>query len=500
MIKEKQIIGMARSRNYKDKQKVIKFLKINFSELHNRNNGWKILRKFVDDSNLEVKLNSIEAIYLNFVYIPFQEEAWDILLYLIQKPNNKIRINASIAIIKVLDIFPDVERPWNDLIEVLSGSIKIGNYYPLFILPECFECLEDKEKVLESLEPLSTNRDKIVRSFSNNLIGRIYISKSIKAKGDEFNEIYLKGITHLKKSLDEFDIPPHKFCYVIHDIFNSLIEGKLENPDEIKSNITELKKITEKSTEKQKIIGILNELNTILEETLDAQKNGEDISKFKHKIIPICTQLNMLIGTLNNEIIRFIAEKAQEKIHFEYKCTIRALEILDDLIQSPDKLISEPDLLIETIRLSCQLISEPTCNHYSSKLEEIEKETDVDGRRNKLLQFIKEIKPVLEHEKSLKEIIVSGQREIKDEIANVKNVLEDCYVSINKVGPRQEIVISTGVEVLGTGAQFLTTIPLKEIGYDEIHDDIMKIKNNMQWMEIPHKLQAKILDYWNNKG
>jgi len=496
MIREKQINGMARSHNINDKKKVVKFLMKSFPDLENKNNGWKILLKFLNDSNLSVKISSLNAIFSIFAYIPNKEEAWKCLLDLIQEQNEKIRSHASSTISEVFIHLPDKENGWMDLLEIVKISIEDGNLYPLITMPKCFECLEDKEKSILSLEELANHNNIALRSYSNNLIGRIYITKSVKAKGNAFNELYFKGIHYLKKSSDDFDIPSHKFCYFMHNTFSKIIEGEIKDKNEIVDNIEELKIISKESNEKNKIIRILDDLYIILEETLEAQQKGEDISKFKDKIIPICTQLNVIIGTLNNEIIRLIAEKAQEKIHFEYTCTIKALKIVDDLIESPEKLISEPYLVIETIRLCCLSISEPVCNHYKSKLEEIEKkDIDYNEKRTQLLQFIQELKPVLEQEKSLKEIIVSGQREIKTELTKVTERLEDYVISLNRTGPRQEIVISTGVEMLGTGAQVITTIPLKEIGYDELQDDILQIRNNMRLTEIPNKLKTKILEY-----
>ncbi len=494
MVKESQIFGMAKSRNFKDKKKVAQFLKTSFSNLKDRKVGWEVLHMLANDSNRFVKSSAIEAIHSSFVYIPDKDDAWQYLLHTIQEPNENVRLDAAVAISKVFDILPNKEIAWMDLLETIKKSANTGNIYPAFTLHTCFDCLEEKEKFIDSLKQLVDAGDSVIRSFSNNLIGRIYISKSVKEKGDEFNKTYLEGLTYLKKSFDEAAISPHKFCYIMHNIFSKIIEGELKDVSEINKGIEELKTISKESTEKQKIVKILDELYNVLEETLDAQKKGEDISKFKEKIIPICTQLDVLIGTLNNEIIRQIAQKAKERISFEYKCTIKALEIVDHLIESPDKLISEPSLLIETIRLCCVSISEPLCKSYKSKLEEIEKESIADKKQAQLLLFIKEIKPVLEHEKSLKEIIVSGQKEIKGEVIKLTQKLDDYFISISESGPRQEIVISTGIEMLGTGAQVVTTIPLNAIGYDELQKDIVKIKDRTRLSEIPKRLKDRIME------
>jgi hypothetical protein len=496
MVKERQISGLAISHNISDKIKVAKFLRISFSELENKNNGWNILLKFSKDSNLFVKMSSINAIRPSFVYIPNKEEAWKCLLDLLQEQNEEIRKHAAVSISIVFIHLPDKEKGWMDLLEIVKTSTEDRILLPLIIIPKCFEQLDDKEKIITSLEELVNHNNVLIRSYSNNLLGRIYITKSVKLKSDAFNELYFKGIDHLKKSYDDFDIPPHKFCYIMHNTFSKIIEGEIVDKNEIVDNIDELKSISKESDEKTKIIQILDDLYTILEETLETQQKGEDILQFKDRIIPICIQLNGLIGTLNNEIIRSIAEKAQEKIHFEYNCTIKALKIVDDLIESPKKLTSEPSLILDTIRLCCLSISEPVCNHYKSKLEEIEKkDIGIDEKETLLLQLIQELKPVLEQEKSFKEIFVSGQREIKTELTKVTERLENCVISINRTGPRQEVVISTGVEMFGTGGKIITTIPLNEIGYDELHDDILRIKNKMPLAKTPSKLKTKILEF-----
>lgn len=490
MIKESQISGMSKSHNFKDKKKVTKFLGASFSGLKDKNKGWEVLRSLANDSNQFVKLSSIDAIQSSFVYLINKEEAWQYLLNTILESNSNsiVRIEATIVTYKVFDLLPNKEKAWMDLLETVKKSANTNNMTPSFIMQHCFNSLDDKEKYMGSLKPLTDIDDRVIRSFSNNLVGRIYMSKLVNEKGDEFNKTYLEGLIYLKKSFDELAIPSHKFCYVMHNIFNKIIEGELKDVSEINKGIEELKTFSKESTEKQKIIKVLDELYNVLEDTIDAQKKREDISKFKEKIIPIFDQLNILIGTLNNEIIRQIAEKAKERINFEYKSTIRALEIVVQVIEIPDKLISEPNLVAEVLRLCCISISEPLCNFYKTKLYEIEKENVTDKKQAQLLQFFIEIKTVLEHEKTLKEIICSGHSEIKGEVIKLTQKLENYYISINKNGPRQEIVISTGVEMYGTGAQVVTTIPLIEFGYNEFNEDINNIKNNMRLSEIPTRL------------
>lgn len=495
MVKESQIVGMSRSHNVRDKDNVINFLIKSFSNLRDRKNGWIILLRLTHDSNRFIKISAIQAIGICFVDIPDKEDAWERLFVLAKNLDKEVKDTALYAMSTSFSYLPSKEGAWKNVLELIKSSTSVNDCTALvFLLPECFNCFDEKEKIIDDLKRLAIDENPAIKSFGNNLIGKVYILKSVKASGAEFNKIYSEAIIYFKKSSDVLNIPSHKFCYVMHNIFNKIIEGEVKDANEINKGIEELKTISEESTEKKKIVKILDELHIILEETLDAQKKGEDISKFKEKIIPICTELNTLIGTLNNEIIRQIAEKAKERINFEYRCTIKALKIVDNLIESPNKLISEPNLLLETIKLCCISISEPICDSYKSKLEEIEKEVDAEKKQVQLLQFIKEIKPVLENQKTIKEIIVLGQNEIKEEINKFTQKLDGYFISINKNGPRQEIVVSTGIEMFGTGSQVVTTIPINEIGYDELNEDIVKIKNNMLLSEIPKRLKDRILE------
>jgi hypothetical protein len=64
-------------------------------------------------------------------------------------------------------------------------------------------------------------------------------------------------------------------------------------------------------------------------------------------------------------------------------------------------------------------------------------------------------------------------------------------------GIKQEIEISSGIEIAGTGAKVITTIPLQEISYSELKEDLQIIKGEhiSKLSELPKRLANKIKGY-----
>ena len=68
---------------------------------------------------------------------------------------------------------------------------------------------------------------------------------------------------------------------------------------------------------------------------------------------------------------------------------------------------------------------------------------------------------------------------------------------LHGLGIKQEIEISSGIEILGTGAALITTIPLQEISYAELKEDLQRIKGEhiSKLSELPKRLANKIKGY-----
>ncbi len=93
------------------------------------------------------------------------------------------------------------------------------------------------------------------------------------------------------------------------------------------------------------------------------------------------------------------------------------------------------------------------------------------------------------------ELIVEELKNIKKGISNIEDKLEEVNVFL-KPGITGELVLSKGFEIGGSGVQVVTTIPLAEIQYSELQEDLEKIKGKATGLsKLPERLINKIMDY-----
>ena len=86
-----------------------------------------------------------------------------------------------------------------------------------------------------------------------------------------------------------------------------------------------------------------------------------------------------------------------------------------------------------------------------------------------------------------------NEQYIEDKLPLMSLILSKVTSQIDKQksGIREELVISVGGIVFGTGAQHVTTIPLQEIAYDDLKNDLKKIGSK----NVPPKLAKKVNQY-----
>lgn len=95
-----------------------------------------------------------------------------------------------------------------------------------------------------------------------------------------------------------------------------------------------------------------------------------------------------------------------------------------------------------------------------------------------------------------KNIKVKAQLILKDLQKSQQEMLQkidESSISINHNGAHSEIVIEVGLNIAGTGAKLVHTIPY-DVSYPEIKDDLAKITGKMKVANIP-RLNEKIINY-----
>jgi hypothetical protein len=85
---------------------------------------------------------------------------------------------------------------------------------------------------------------------------------------------------------------------------------------------------------------------------------------------------------------------------------------------------------------------------------------------------------------------------LAEEVHGIKETVDTLTIAF-KPGIKEEIEISSGIGILGTGAKHIVTIPLQEISYADLKDDLTRIKGKHinKLGKLPERLARKIKGY-----
>jgi HEAT repeat protein len=104
---------------------------------------------------------------------------------------------------------------------------------------------------------------------------------------------------------------------------------------------------------------------------------------------------------------------------------------------------------------------------------------------------------------SNKNIKVKAQLILRDLQKSQKDILqkiEDSSISVNHYnGVHSEIVIEVGLNIAGTGAKLVHKIPIHDVSYPKIKDDLAKITGKMKIVNIPSMLKEHIINYFKRQ-
>jgi hypothetical protein len=93
-------------------------------------------------------------------------------------------------------------------------------------------------------------------------------------------------------------------------------------------------------------------------------------------------------------------------------------------------------------------------------------------------------------------LIISNSEYI-EKIERIEKKLDEIKFSLESKNISEELVISVGPDILGTGMKHVVTIPIQKISYLELKEDLEKIKGMsiFNLAALPSKLGKKIKDY-----
>jgi len=97
--------------------------------------------------------------------------------------------------------------------------------------------------------------------------------------------------------------------------------------------------------------------------------------------------------------------------------------------------------------------------------------------------------------------VLSGEiKGLKESVNKLTESIKEMKISL-KPGIKEEIQVTIGLSGFGSGAQKVIKIPIQEISYPELQDDLQKYSDKMMDIaKLPAKLKDKIMKYLRNNA
>ncbi|MCZ7380410.1 MAG: hypothetical protein O8C64_02370 [Candidatus Methanoperedens sp.] len=451
-----------------------------------------------------------DALGAAFSHIPDKKQVWEDLHKLTKDKDIYVQQRTAKTLGSVFSHIPDKKQAWEDLHQLTQSKYNLVRLYATKALCEAFNDLPDKKQAWDDLHRLTSDTDRNVRASAYNSLGKASIFKAANAENSvDFNKEMEAAIGYFDKSLQHDTwSEPAKFCLPFYRSFYALTFKKKETEAEVQKYIAEAKSAVEGSEIKEKLLEAIENLGNALKEAqkardFDAVKS--DLNAYRRYCDRACELLDTTEEKapgasrvirrglpIIDERIKGIIAEIQEKA--KALCKETQGTPLEDLGKKVNKegqnllKVDNPIALYKAMD-TMQILLSSIC----TKMPEEEK-----GEACELLKRAKD-EQIVEEKINLINIILSkfsSQRSIVKIIENFDKKLNEMIISL-KPGISEELTITVGAEFHGTGLQHVITIPLQEISYSELKEDLEKIseKGLIKLATLPIRLAKKIKDY-----
>ncbi len=158
---------------------------------------------------------------------------------------------------------------------------------------------------------------------------------------------------------------------------------------------------------------------------------------------------------------------------------------------------SQEDMKMQVENLYNNLKSSvPNKEEYSWIHQEIDNILVEDDLVNQYSSFNMLIPKIIEIRVVETTKVLSGEiRSLKESVNKLIESIKEMKISL-KPGIKEEIQVTVGISGFGSGVQQVITIPIQEISYSGIQDDIQKCSDKMMDIaKLPARLKDKIMKY-----
>jgi len=496
-----------------------------FPQVPDKQQAWNDLHRLINDENSDVRYSTVEILCSAFSQVPDKQQAWDDLHRLTNDEDCSVRYITAEALGSAYSQLPDKQQAWNDLHRLTNDEDSGVRSSAASSLGSAFPQLPDKQQAWNDLHRLTNDEDGDVRTFSNHSLGRILIFMASQAETDEdYKKELEKAIEFFETAANEASYDnPAQFCLSFYRSFHSIIFKKQEAKEEVDRYLAETKSAILGSESKKQLLEAVENLAEALKEvqsmgTIDLPRmkseinfyrkyceHAAEIMKCTDEKAPFATEvlrkgLPILDRNLK-ELIEEIKEKAEAACQLsqgtankEIACTVNK-EIQKWEIGSLEEMSWYVNNLVTVLKSKIPHNTEN--KEILDMIEYMKFEKDLTNQYRTLSTVIGliptvnvvEVEPVVGN-------ISKGFQELGTKVDGLSQEMNEIRISLSP-GITQEIEISSGIEIAGTGAALITTIPLQEISYAEIKEDLKRIKgeNISKLSELPKRLANKIKGY-----
>ena len=496
-----------------------------FYQVPDKQQAWNDLHRLINEKSHGIRESAISILGSVFYQVPDKQQAWNDLHRLTNDEDSSVRKSAAETLGSVFYQVPDKQQAWNDLHRLTNDNDSFVSRSVASALGSAFSQLPDKQQAWNDLLSLTNDYSSWVRTSSNHSLGRASIFMASQAETyEDYKKELEKAIEFFEKAtIDADDDSPAQFCLPFYRSFHTIIFEKQEAREDVNKYLEEAKSAIKESESKKQLFEAVQNLAEALKKV---QNMGNlDLSGMKD-------ELNFYRKYCDHaaELMKYTDEKAP----FATEVLRKGLPILDrnlkellEEIQKKAKTACQISQGTDTEEIACavnkevqkwEINSQEEMSWYVNNLVAVLKSKIPHNTENKeildMIEYMKFEKDLTKQYINLSivigliptvnvvavdpiiENINKTSQELGTKVDGLSQEMNEIRISLSP-GIKQEIEISSGIEIAGTGAALITAIPLQEISYAELKEDLQKIKgeNISKLSELPKRLANKIKGY-----
>ncbi|WP_394701127.1 HEAT repeat domain-containing protein [uncultured Methanolobus sp.] len=499
-----------------------------FEHVPDKDAAWFDLHRLASDKQPDVRKNAALTIGSAFRHIPDKYAAWSDLYRLTSDESSDVRGNAALASGSAFEHVPDKGAAWFDLHRLISNDLPMVRISAASAIVSSFEHVPDKDAAWSDLHCLASDEYSYVKMYANHFLGKICIYKASKSENEVDAQILISEAIHYFEKAANQTINylekvangenPAKFCNLFYRSLNAVLFEKKTTKKEIDAYISAAKREIRGSRSKQKLLEAVEQLAKVLETAQNARESGFDYQELLKRCSDICGHVDQLMDE-NREKTPAIHD-LYDKFRPSFRRTIK--ELIDEVKQKAEEACKEAkgtDAEFITCSINNQLqkwevgsqeqmeknldnvifslkTKVPNISKNKSiidKIDAIKSESKVENQMVVLSTLIGLLPSLSLHEDICK--IKEKTEKILDNIDQLIASIEKIEISF-KPGIKEEIQVTVGLSGLGNGAQHVITIPLQEISYAELREDLKIYSSGiLNITKLPVKLKDNIIDY-----